>query len=150
MKLQADLREFIELLNSRGVRYLVVGGFAVAYHGNPRYTGDIDAFVECTIENGKKLEAALHDFGFAETGLQAADFTEPEAEVQLGLPPNRIDIMTGLTGVDFAEAWASRIQDELDGLPVHFISREHLIRNKRATGRTQDVADAEAIDEVQD
>ena len=101
LKLPKDLREFIELLNSHEVRYLIVGGYAVAYHGHPRATGDIDFVVEVSEENARKLEAVLLDFGFGGLGLTAADFLQPGIVVQLGYPPNRIDLLTTISGASF-------------------------------------------------
>jgi len=145
MKLQKDLREFIELLNAREARYLVVGAFAVAYHGHPRYTGDIDLFVDASVENGQRLLSAIKDFGFSDTGLTLSDLTQPDQVIQLGVSPNRIDLMTFLSGVSFENAWASRDQGEIDGVPVSFISREMLKLNKAASGRLQDLADLEHL-----
>lgn len=147
MRLQKDLREFIELFNSNGVEYLIVGGYALAFHGRPRYTGDIDLLVVPTSENSRRIVAALHEFGFRVAGLQADDFTKAGQVIQLGRPPNRIDLLTSISGVAAADAWARRVAGELDGLPVFFLHRDHLIVNKRATGRLQDRADLEALGE---
>ncbi len=141
MKLSKDLREFIALLNSANAKYVLVGGHAVACHGYPRFTGDIDFFVECSPENAAILERVLGEFGFGGLGLKAADFLEPETVVQLGRPPNRIDLLTSIHAVSFAEAWATRLSTRLDGLPVCVISKDLLIRNKKAVRRPQDVAD---------
>jgi hypothetical protein len=146
MPLNKDLREFIGLLNSHGVEYVVVGGFAMAFHGVPRYTGDIDFLVRVSPANAARIEAVLRDFGFASSGLSAHDFLEPDRVVQLGYPPYRIDLLTSITGVPFDDVWASRIPADLDGLPVAFISKPALIRNKRATGRSQDNADIEMLE----
>ena len=147
MKLQSDLREFVELLNSRKVDYLVVGGHAVAFHGYPRFTGDIDFFVRPTRENADKIMDALLAFGFGDLGLEPESFTTPDTVVQLGRPPNRIDLLTTISAVDFDDAWAGREQGTLDGLPVFFIGRDALIRNKRAASRAKDRADLEALEE---
>lgn len=145
MPLQKDLREFIELLNSRRVEYLIVGALALAFHGVPRSTGDIDILVETSSQNAERLEEVLRAFSFASLGLSAADFLRPDQVIQLGRPPNRIDLITSITGVSFEEARASCVAGELHGIPVRFLGREALIRNKRATGRTQDKADLEAL-----
>lgn len=145
MKLQKDLRAFIELLNAEEVKYLIVGGYAVAFHGHPRYTGDIDFFVEPSSANAQRIERVMQGFGFGDTGLTQQDFDAPDVIVQLGMPPNRIDVVTTVDQVPFDEAWSARVEAELDGLPVHFVSKELLIRNKRAAGRAQDVADVEAL-----
>lgn len=146
MAIPTDLREFIESLNSHGVDYLVVGAHALAFHGRPRYTGDIDLWLRSTHENAARVEQALVEFSFASLGLKAADFMHPESIVQLGVAPNRIDLLTSLTGVAFDEAWDTRVPGELGGIPVAFLSREILIKNKRATGRKQDAADVEALE----
>jgi hypothetical protein len=122
--------------------------YALAFHGSPRYTGDIDVFVRISAENSARLEAVLRQFGFASLGLSADDFSQPYQVVQLGYPPNRIDLNTSLSGVTFDEVWASREPGELDGLPVFFIGRRAYIKNKRASGRLKDLADLEALGEA--
>jgi hypothetical protein len=146
MKLNKDLREFIALLNSTGVKYLVVGGHAVAFHGHPRFTGDIDFYVECSSENANRLASALVQFGFGGLGLGPEAFLELETVVQLGRPPHRIDLLTSIDGVQFAPAWEARVPGELDGLPVHFLAKQHLLANKRASGRPQDLADLDKLE----
>lgn len=141
MKLQTDLREFIALLSSHAVDYVIVGGHAVAFHGHPRFTGDIDIFVRPTSENATKLLAALDAFGFGDVGLDLAALTTPDRIVQLGVPPNRIDLLTSISGVTFDDAWRTRVLARLDGLPVAFLGREALLANKRASGRPKDLAD---------
>ena len=144
MSLQKDLREFIELLSALDVRFVIVGAFAVAYHGYFRYTSDIDLFVDCSGENAKRILKAVEQFGFGDLNLTVEDFSQDQV-VQLGVAPNRIDVMTFLSGVGFDEAWASREEGELDGVSVSFISREMLKRNKEACGRLQDLADLEYL-----
>ena len=148
MKLQKDLREFIELLNSHGVEYLVVGGHAVAFHGYPRYTGDIDFLVRRSEENASRIVAVLEAFGFAGAHELKASLTQPEKIVQLGRPPNRIDILTSASGVDFEEVWNLAISTELDGLPVRFPDFRSLLKNKRASGRPKDLADVDELEKV--
>ena len=145
MPLHSDLREFIELLNSHRVEYLIVGAHALAFHGHPRYTGDIDILVRASPENAGRLAQVISAFGFADTGLGAKDFLTPDQIVQLGQPPNRVDLLTSITGVGFDEAWANRAPAKLEGLPVFFIGLDSLVKNKKATGRTQDQADLEAL-----
>jgi len=145
MRLNKDLREFIELLNSGGVEYLVVGAFAVAWHGHPRFTADIDFFVRPVAANGEAIVAALRAFGFGSLDITASDFSRPDRVVQLGVPPNRIDLITSIAGVPFDEAWAGRMKGEIDGIPVAFIGLEDLIRNKEAAGRSKDLGDADAL-----
>lgn len=145
MNLQKDLREFVELLNSLEVRFVVVGAFAMAHHGYPRYTGDIDLFIERSPENAERILNALRQFGFGEIGLTKEDFVKKDRVVQLGVAPNRIDILTFLSGVTFEEAWSSREWGEIGELKVPFISREMLKRNKLACGRAQDLADLDHL-----
>jgi hypothetical protein len=145
MPLNKDLREFVELLNSNQVDYLIVGAFAVTYHGFPRYTGDLDILVRPTAENARRVLDALSQFGFGELGVRAEDVETPGRVVQLGIPPNRIDLLNALSGLTFEEAWDSREAAELDGVPVAFIGRTALIRNKEHTGRAKDKGDAEEL-----
>ena len=145
MNLEEDLREFIELLNTLEVRYIVVGAFAVAYHGHPRFTADIDLFIERSHENAERLMKVIEAFGFGELGLSANDFLQGDQVIQLGVAPNRIDLLTFLSGVDFQAAWTTREQGEIEGLRVSFISKELLKRNKAASGRSQDLADLENL-----
>ncbi|HEV7682337.1 MAG TPA: hypothetical protein VGO68_09475 [Pyrinomonadaceae bacterium] len=145
MNLQKDLREFIELLSALDVRFVIVGAFAVAYHGYFRYTSDIDLFIDRSNENAERIQAAIRQFGFADLNLLNQDFTEANQVIQLGVAPNRIDLMTFLSGVTFDEAWAAREYGNLDGLNVPFISKEMLKQNKLACGRLQDLADAEHL-----
>ena len=148
MKLQSDLREFIELLNSHGVEYLVVGGHAVAYHGYPRYTGDIDLWVRPSESNAECLMAALSQFGFGDVGLSKDVFSRPGQVVQLGRPPNRIDLLTQITAVGFAEAWDRSIETKMDDVIVRIIGREDLLQNKRATDRSKDQADVGELEKI--
>jgi predicted nucleotidyltransferase len=144
--LNQDFKEFIGSLNDNGVRYLVVGGYAVALHGYPRYTKDIDIWVEMTSENASNVLKALEQFGFGSLGVNAADFTIPDQMLQLGYPPGRIDILTTLPGVEFSECYSSRTTVEVDGVSVDFIDLENLKKNKKATGRHQDLADLENLE----
>jgi hypothetical protein len=147
MKLAKDLREFVELMNSRGVEYVLAGAYVMAFHARPRYTEHIDILVRPTPENAIRTEAVLAAFGIASLGLDAADFETPGRIVQLGLPPNRIDLLTDITGVTFDEAWAGREMGEPDGVPVPFLNRECLRRNKAAAGRATDLEDLRRLAE---
>jgi predicted nucleotidyltransferase len=147
MRLSSDLREFLELLNSRGVEYVIVGAHSLAFHGRPRYTGDLDILVRATPENGAKLVELLNEFGFADSGFKESDFTEPEQVIQLGRPPNRVDLLTSISGVATAEAFATKIATRLDDIPVFVLSKEALIQNKRAVGRPQDLADLDTLED---
>ena len=148
MKLQRDLREFVESLSSSGVEFLVVGGHAVAFHGHPRYIGDIDFLVRPTKENAERVLDAISRFGLPQLTLSAEDFTRPVSVVQLGRPPNRIDLLTEISGVDFATAWAGRETADLDGCSVFILGRKELLLNKRASGRPKDLADIDALEKV--
>ncbi len=143
--LNQDFKEFIESLNANQVRYLVVGGYAVAVHGHPRYTKDMDIWIEVSPENATNMLKALEQFGFGSLGLTAADFLTNDQIVQLGNPPNRIELFTALPGVDFAACYPSRVEIEIDGVRVSFIDLENLKKNKRAAGRHQDLADLENL-----
>jgi hypothetical protein len=145
MSLSNDLREFIELLNSRDVEYVIVGAHSLAFHGRPRYTGDLDILIRSSQENAEKLATVLTEFGFAESEFKTSDFVEPDQIIQLGRVPNRIDLLTGISGVATDEAFEKKISTELAGLPVFILSKDLLIQNKRAVGRPQDLADLDAL-----
>lgn len=147
MQFNRDFKEFVALLDAHDVRFLVVGGYAVAAHGHPRYTGDLDIWVWTSPENAASLMRSLNDFGFGSLGLIAADFTEPGRVVQLGYPPVRIDLLTSIDGVDFESSFERRVEISLDGLTMPFLSLADLRRNKAASGRPQDLADLDALTE---
>ncbi len=144
--LNQDFKEYIQSLNDNGVRYLVIGGYAVAFHGHPRYTKDLGIWIAMDAGNAANIIKALNQFGFASLGLQASDFIVPDQIVQLGYPPKRIDMITTTPGVDFETCYAARIQAEIDGIQVNFIDLENLKRNKKAVGRHQDLADIENLE----
>lgn len=141
MPLTKDSHEFVECLRSNKVEFLIVGALAVSWHGFPRYSGDIDFFVRPHQENALRLMAALQQFGFGSLGITLDDLSVENRVIQLGVEPNRIDLMTSISGVSFEEAWESRVSAALDGIEVDFIGREALIRNKRASGRSKDLVD---------
>lgn len=143
--LNQDFKEFIKSLNDNQVRYLVVGGYAVALHGQPRYTKDLDIWVEINGDNASHIIQALEAFGFGSIGLSAEDFLSPDTIIQLGYPPNRIDILTSLSGIEFDACYSNRVIVLLDEVSANFIDLENLIKNKRASGRAQDIADVEAL-----
>lgn len=145
--LNQDFKEFIQLLNTNQVKYLVIGGYAVAVHGHPRYTKDIDIWIEMSSENAQKLMTALTEFGFGSLGLTAEDFQIPDQIIQLGYPPNRIDLITTPDGIDFATCYQTKIEVKINDLTVNFIDLENLKRNKQASGRLQDLADLENLSE---
>jgi len=140
-----DFKEFIQLLNDNQVRYLVVGGYAVALHGHPRYTKDIDIWLEMSPQNGAKMVEALAQFGFGSLGLKVEDFLVPEQILQLGYPPSRIDLLNDLVGVEFEGCYERRVEAMIDGVSVNFIDLESLKQNKKAVGRLQDLADLEKL-----
>jgi predicted nucleotidyltransferase len=141
----SDLREFIQTLDDHAVRYLVVGGYAVAFHGEPRYTKDLDVWIELNPDNAARLVEALNAFGFGSLNLRVEDFLVPDQIIQLGYPPNRIDLLVSLLGVDFETCYAAKVRTVMDGVVVNFIDLENLKKNKRATGRLQDRADLESL-----
>jgi hypothetical protein len=145
MRIQRDLREFIGLLNSESVEYAIVGGWALGFHGRPSYTQDIDILIRPTPLNAARLEIAIQHCGFGSLGLTARDFLTGGQVIQLGHPPNRIDLLTSLTGVSIEEVWESILPGELDGIPVFFIGRGALVKNKKATDRPRDRADVEEL-----
>lgn len=141
-----DFRDMLRCLNARGVEYLVVGSFALAFHGRPRSTGDMDIFVRPSPENAARIMDALRDFGFALPDISGDDFSRPDQIVQLGYPPVRIDLITSLTGVDWDAAWNGRTAGELAGEPVNFIGLREFIANKRSTGRAKDLGDIDGLE----
>ncbi|TYT74385.1 nucleotidyl transferase AbiEii/AbiGii toxin family protein [Desulfobotulus mexicanus] len=147
MEVQNDFKELLELFNAHNVQYLIVGGYALAYHGTPRYTGDIDLFVKSDSENASLILKALNDFGFGSAGLKTEDFTNKDNIVQLGYPPVRIDIITSISGVAWEDAYKSREKGKYGDVPVYYIGRDQYIINKRASGRKKDLADIEALGE---
>ena len=148
MRIEKDFKEFIALLNKNSVRYLIVGGYAFSFHAEPRYTKGIDFFLEGSEENAGKLLNALAGFGFTDIGLSKTDFIKPGDIVQLGVPPVRIDLMTSVTGLDFAAAWENRVTGKYGGIQAFFISKADLIQNKMAVGRKQDLSDIDRLQKI--
>jgi len=145
MNVPKDYEEFFELLNLHKARYLIVGAHAVAFHGQPRFTGDIDIFVACDRKNADRLLEVVERFGFKNVGINKDDFLKPDLILQLGYPPFRIDILTNINGVIFKSAWKNRVKGTFGKHKVWYISKSDLIRNKRAVGRTQDSFDLELL-----
>ncbi|MGB5815104.1 MAG: DUF6036 family nucleotidyltransferase [Thermoanaerobaculia bacterium] len=133
-------------MNSRNVKAVIVGGHALAFHAKPRFTKDIDILVEPSADNAKRLMQALDDFGFGDVGLTEGDFSAPGAIVQLGVAPNRIDLITAIDGVTFDEAWQGRVRGRFGSQEVFYLGKTELIRNKQASGRKQDLADLEWLE----
>ncbi len=148
MPLAPDFREFLSLLNSAGIEYLLVGGFAVAAHGHPRATGDLDLWVPTTKQTASSLLQVLETFGFGDAGATTALLMEPNRVIRMGVPPVRIELLTGVSGVSFEGCWRRRMVLDLGGLEVPVISRADLIQNKRCAGRAKDAADLEALGEA--
>lgn len=142
MELNPDFQEFLRSFVVHDVRFLIVGGYALAAHGHPRYTKDLDVWVWTDPSNSARVIAALEDFGFGGLGLASADFEEPDSVIQLGREPQRIDILTFATGLAFDDAYSRRVLLDVGGLDVPFISVADLRANKLATGRLRDQADA--------
>jgi len=147
METQKDFRELLALFNAHKVDYLIVGAHALAYHGAPRYTGDMDLFVRPDSENARRILKALGEFGFGSLGFTPEDFTAPGKIVQLGVAPVRIDLVTSLTGLSWDEAAANREEGAYEDLKVYYLGREQFVLNKRALGRKKDLADLESIGE---
>jgi hypothetical protein len=145
MEVQKDFKELLALFNDHNVQYLIVGGYALAYYGAPRYTGDIDILVKSDSKNASLILKALYDFGFGSAGLKLEDFTTPENIVQLGYPPIRVDIMTSISGVSWEDAYISREEGKYGDIPVYFIGLDQYVQNKKASGRKKDMADLEAL-----
>ncbi len=145
MEAQQDFRDLLALFNAHEVDYLIVGAHALAYHGAPRYTGDMDILVRPGPENAHRILKTLEGFGFGSVGLTAEDFTLPDKVIQLGVAPVRVDIVTSITGVSWEEAAAGRVQGNYGDIVVYFIGRKEFIRNKQALGRKKDQADLEAL-----
>ena len=145
LELPDDFKEFLKLLNSYQVEYLLIGGYAVGYHGYPRATNDMDVWVAVHSDNAERLVDVLQAFGFSVPELSQALFMQENKIVRMGAPPMRIEILTGISGVTFSECYDSRVMDEIDGIPVTLIDLEHLKQNKRASGRFKDLSDLEHL-----
>jgi hypothetical protein len=145
IRLPPDFKEFLQLLNSYEIRYLIIGGYAVGYHGYPRATGDLDIWVAVERQNADKLASALQEFGFDSPEVSPELFLEENKVVRMGLPPVRIELVTTISGVSFEDCYAERIQDSLEDIPVNLISLQRLKENKRASGRYKDLNDLENL-----
>jgi predicted nucleotidyltransferase len=141
-----DFREFIGLLNKYKAKYMVVGGYAVGIHGHPRYTGDLDIWLLPDDDNANKILNAIKDFGFDSLDIKATDLTKEDSIIQLGYPPLRIDLLTNIDGVEFDDCYPNKKEIKIDGLQVYFIGYTDLIKNKKASGRHQDLGDIENLE----
>jgi predicted nucleotidyltransferase len=148
MELDKDFKEFIQLLNAYKVKYLVIGGYAVNFHGYPRYTKDIDFWLWMTPENIAQVIKALKEFGFGSLNLGLEDFMTPDNIIQLGYEPYRIDLLVDLEGVEFETCFERKIEGELDDVKINFLSLQDLILTKKTAGRLQDLADAEQLEKI--
>ncbi len=145
-----DFSEFVSLLNAHGVEYLVVGGYALAAHGHPRFTGDLDIWLRPSKENAERTIEALRAFGFGSLDISVADLLKPDAVVQLGYPPGRIDLLTAIDGVSYEQCAARREMVRIQNLSVPFIGLDDFKTNKRASGRLKDLADLESLEDKGD
>ena len=147
MPINPDFLDLFRCLNASGAEYLVVGGYALAAHGCPRHTKDLDVFYRADPENANRVLAALREFGFAGLDLGADELLEPNSVIQLGIPPRRIDLLNAISGVTFDEAWPNRLLTRFGGVDVPVIGRHEFILNKLASGRLRDLGDIETIGE---
>jgi Nucleotidyl transferase of unknown function (DUF2204) len=145
VKLPPDFKEFLNLLNGHHVEYLLVGGYAVAAHGYPRFTGDLDLWIQTSEENAEKVLRVCREFGFDVPNLRLELFTDPKQMTRMGHPPVRIEILNSVSGLMFEEAWIHRVVTQLDGVPVSLISLNDLRKNKLASGRLKDLADLDNL-----
>jgi hypothetical protein len=145
MELNQDFKEFIELLNKHKVKYLVVGGYAVGFHGYPRFTGDIDFWIAISSENATKILNVLNEFGFGSLNFKIEDFLEANNIIQLGYEPTRIDILTSLSGVQFDNCYQQAVEANFEGLEIKFIDLKNLRINKTSSGRAKDLGDLENL-----
>ena len=145
IQLPPDFKEFLKLLNSHRVEYLLVGGYAVGYHGYPRATGDMDLWVAVRQNNAEKLVVALREFGLNAPQLSADIFLQENQIIRMGVPPMRIELLTTISGVDFDSCYSERIVDVIDSVEVHIINLKHLKQNKQASGRYKDLDDLQYL-----
>lgn len=145
MDLAPDFDEFIGFLTAHGVEFIVVGAYALAFHGAPRFTGDLDILVRPTRDNATRLLAAVKAFGFPVPELSPETVVDRRRMLQMGVPPVQIHVMSAISGVEWEEAWSDRVKGPLGGHTVHFLSRAAFLRNKRAAGRPKDIADIDAL-----
>lgn len=147
MELQKDFKELLELFNKHKVEYVIVGAYALAFHGCPRYTADLDILIKPESNNAKKIIEAIKEFGFGSLNLTVEDFSSREKVIQLGVPPIRIDILTSLTGLTWEQISSNRAKGKYGDISVYFIGKDELVINKKVLGRYKDLADIESITE---
>jgi len=147
MEVQPDFKELLELLNAHKAEFIIAGAYALAFHGAPRFTGDIDIYVKPDPENAEKILSALKEFGFGSLDLTKEDLQNPDKVIQLGVAPVRVDLITSITGVPWQEASAGKVQGTYGDVPVYYLGRKEFLSNKKALGRKKDLADIEALGE---
>jgi hypothetical protein len=145
MAVNPDFRDLFSAFNAASVRYLLVGGYAVGFHAEPRFTKDLDVWIEASASNAQRAYAALRDFGAPVSELSPDDLAGPDRILQIGVPPNRIDVVTSIDGVEFDAAWAGRVETQFGDQRIQVIGRSELLANKRASGRPQDLLDVELL-----
>lgn len=148
MNIEKDFEDFVRLLNDHQVNYMIVGGYALAFHGKPRHTGDLDIWIAVSNDNANKMEQVIKDFGMASLGLQKSDFLEAGLITQIGYPPLRIDILNEIDGVSFDEAYQNKAIIDIDDLLINYIGLDDLIKNKISSGRHQDISDVVALRKI--
>jgi predicted nucleotidyltransferase len=148
MTLAQDFEDFIKLLHKNEVDYLVVGGYALAFHGKPRHTGDLDVWINNSEANAEKLVLAIADFGLSSLGLTKSDFMQEGYVTQIRYPPLRIDLLNSIDGVKFEDAFPNRLSVDVNGFNVNYIGLKEFIKNKTASGRSQDIADLKEIKKI--
>ena len=143
--MNSDFKELLSLFNAYNVRYLIVGGVAFIFHAEPRYTKDLDLWISVDLQNAEAVYSSLRKFGAPLAGISVEDFSKPELVYQMGRPPNRVDILMSIAGIDFDAAWGRRVETEIDGIQVWFLSKEDLLVNKQSVGRPQDLLDVQTL-----
>jgi len=146
MEVAPDFDEFIACLTAHGVEFVIVGAYALAYHGTPRFTGDLDVLVRPTLDNAARLLSALDAFGFPGTALTSQGIVEERRMIEMGVPPVQIHVMSAISGVDWTDVWDRRVEGLFGARTVPYIGRDTLVRNKRAAGRPKDLADVDALE----
>jgi hypothetical protein len=150
MEVQKDFKELLELFDANKIEYVIVGGYALAFHGAPRFTGDLDLLIKPDQDNAQKVLKVLKDFGFAALDLSVNDFSVPDKVVQLGIAPVRVDIITSITGLTWEQVAPKRVKGTYGDVPVYYIGKQEFIKNKKAISRHKDLADIEALGEKTD
>jgi len=148
MNLDKDFEDFVVLLNKYEVTYMVIGGYALAFHGQPRHTGDLDIWIDVSDNNAQKMLSVINDFGMASLGLKKVDFLQKGTITQIGYPPLRIDILNEIDGINFKDAYLNKLIIDIEGLPINYIGLDDLIKNKQTTGRKQDLTDVNALNKL--